>query len=96
MQDYLRDSPANDRTAQALQGLTFGGGGEGIGLRIGGLLQAQAQAQYGGGMVQARARFRVFYQGLHTEQRGLHSWGTLQALYGGSVAQASACSRIWS
>lgn len=80
MQDYLRDSPANDRTAQALQGLTFGGGGEGIGLRIGGLLQAQAQAQYGGGMAQARARFRVSDQGLHTKQRGLHMWGTLQVL----------------
>lgn len=49
-QDYLRDSPANDRTAQALQGLTFGGGGDGIGLRIGGLLQAQAQ--YGGELAQ--------------------------------------------
>ncbi|KAK9827371.1 hypothetical protein WJX81_002984 [Elliptochloris bilobata] len=53
LQDYLRDSPANDRTAQALQGLTFGGGGEGIGLRIGGLLQAQAQ--YGGGVAQGAA-----------------------------------------
>ena len=52
VQDYLRDAPANDRTAQALQGLTFGGGGEGIGLRIGGLLQAQAQAQFGGDLAQ--------------------------------------------
>lgn len=50
MQDYLRDAPANDRTAQALQGLTFGGGGDGIGLRIGGLLQAQAQ--FGGDLAQ--------------------------------------------
>lgn len=55
MQDLLHDLPANDRTAQALQGLTFGGGGEGIGLRIGGLLQAQAQAQLGSGAMQARA-----------------------------------------
>ena len=56
-QDYLRDSPANDRTAQALQGLTFGGGGDGIGLRIGGLLQAQAQ--YGGDLAQ-QARLMPF------------------------------------
>jgi len=35
---------------RAVQGLSFGGGGEGIGLRVGGLLQAQAQAQLGGGL----------------------------------------------
>ena len=61
MQDYLRDSPANDRTAQALQGLTFGGGGDGIGLRIGGLLQAQAQ--YGGDLApQARPMLLGFHR----------------------------------